>query len=682
MRQLTDTESIISQKDEPLDLAELASVEESRAVEEFRTGHHAEMLHQNLIISSVAKEENLPMASTSNDNLMKSNSFSKYLVKKLPSNVDTEHSVFDELLSDSDERPSPLQRPLSEETSDDVFTGDEPVFKEKTASERSVNKSRKGFTVSDKGDEPRIAATELSNTKLSQSSPPPVRAGTVSPYSDSSSTSSLILEDKGQFQSIKVDEPLDIDERPKSVNLTDLNIYIPGPPKERTRALSPSELVIPSPPLEFSDNQEENFSYQFINVEDNESSTESSNNGTLSSSSSSSDVIEFMVNGVVGSSAQKNSSPVDGGRTLDNEVSNDDEVVEFMKREDNQTALLNEEADSGLLQNHIDERAGLSEQNDSNEDKPLTVFLARKTPSYKNSTSFNENDKIHHGLSVLPGSEIRDENARRQSEPVIPSLTLPRSPGLDLKKERIMSPLFFSAESESSSPKTYHFRSHSDNESNHFHFESPRAVNKTSTENQPLTLPSTPLAVRRSMFHSLCSVDNASKSKSLPNDFTYDEFNEYLDACKAAIVKSLQLADELNSLVGEKKCLTEQGIEDEEHDRQSYVDVIRSCGKSLSNKTKELVSLSTSGNIRALHRFLRSSQNEIERMVVAVTTLENSTTIANLIKDVVLEYTEVVKCLKKSTGKPLTDPDVVNLIEKINELTFSSTILLRGLRPN
>lgn len=683
LRQLTDTESLVSQKDESLDLAELAPGEESRDVKKFHTGHDAEMLHQNLIISSVAKEENLQMDITSNDNLMKSNSFSKYLVKKLPNTVDTEHSLFDELMSDSEERPSPLQRPLSE-ASDDVFTGDELVCKENAENKRSSDKSRNSFAVSDKGDEPNIATSELSNAKLSECSLPPVRASTISTDSDSSSSSILAFEVEEQFEGIKVGNELpDLDERPKSVNLTDLNIYIPGPPKEPTRALSPSELVIPSPPLEFSDSQGTNFSYQFIDVEDNESSTASSNNDTLSSASSSSDVIEFMVNGVVGGNAAKSSSAVDDGCTLDNEISNDDEVVEFMKPEDNHNIRLYEEADNGLLQNHMDERAGLSEQNDSNDDRSLKGFQGRNSPSLKKSASFNENDKIlYHGWSVSRESEIRDENARRQSEPYIPSLTLPKSPGLDLKRERIMSPLFFSAGNESSPPKTCHFRSHSDTESKNFHVESQRAINKISTEYRQLTLPSTPLAVRKSQFHSLCSIDNALKSKSLPDNLSYDEFNEYLDACKTAIVKSLQLVDELNSLVRGKKCLAEQSIEEGDQERQSYVDVIRTCGKSLSNKTKELVSLSTSGNIRALHRFLRSSQNEIQSMVVAITTLESSTTIANLIRDVVVEYAEVVKCLKKSTGKPLADPDVVNLIEKINELTFSSTILLRGLRSN
>ena len=676
LKQLTDTDSLLSQKDESLGVSELGSVERPD-IKEFLTDHDAQMLHQSIAVSSVAKEETLPTASA----LLKSNSFSKYLINNIPNKSDNERSLLDELMSDSDEKPSPLHRPLSQ-ISDDVFAGDEPVCSENTEGILSSDESRDELTRPSNRMEPQARASpELRGTALSQNSSPLLRTGSRSPESDLSSSSSLVLEVNERCEGVKINE--EIDERPKSVNFPDLNIYIPGPPKEPTRAISPSELVIPSPPLEFADSQEAGFSYQFIDEGDKDSSTESSDNSTSSSPSSSSDVVEFMVNGGDNIDALKISSAVDGDLRLGNEELNDDEVVEFMKPESNHNVRLYEETNPRCVQNHTEDGTRPSERTEGDKDKSDAVYLSRKFPSFMKSASFNENDRTHYQrLKISHVSAIRDENARRQSDPFVPSLTLPRSPGVDLKKERIMSPLFFSAENESLSPKRYHFRSHSDIESKHFHFKSPVSVDEGSTGNYRLTLPDTPTAIRRSQYHSLCSTESASNSDSLSNIVSYDEFSEYLDACKTAITKSLQLVEQMDSVIRDSKSVNGPYLDSEDPEKQSYVDVIGTCARSLSNKTKELVSLSTSANTSALHRFLRSSQNEVQSMVVAIVALEDSTTLANLVKDVVREYAEMIKCLKNSTAKPLTDPDVVRLIEKISELAFSSTILIRGLKSN
>ena len=652
-------------------------------MEKFLIKHDAQMLHQNVAMSSVAKDDEIipngdlkhPLVET------KCDSFEKYLVNKLPNNADTENSPFDELASDLDERPASLLRPLSE-ISDDVFTGDEQVYKENPSHKPDHDEAENEFKVSRNHDESRPSTSDSESTEPADTFVAPATAGIKSSESLSSSLSSLELHANEQFEGIDLNNESHLDERPKSVNLADLDIYIPGPPKEPTRALSPSELMIPSPPLEFADNEESNISFQFLDDDEKTSSSESSNKSALSSfSSSSEDVVEFMVNKSVESSTPTKSTFVSGDNSLNNEDSNDEEEVEFMKPEDNVNVRLYDEQKSVSNKAQVEDTKLMPEQNNNDTDKLLAVSPMRKLPSIKKSYSLNENEKMRYqGLNTLLAAEMRDDGSRRQSEPLVTPLTLPKSPSLDLKKERIMSPLFFSAENESpSSSQVHHFRSHSDNESKPDHSESPL---KSSAENHRLLLPSTPLSLRKNQYFALNSTENVSKFNSLPNSFTFDEFNEYIDACKAAIAKAVQLEGELDVLITENKRANRLSFESEDPERHSYSDVMRTCAKSLSNKTKELAPMSTSGNVTGLRRFIRSSQNEVQSMVVAITTLKNSTTVANLVKDVVVEYIEVVKCLKKSTGKPLTDPDVVKLVEKINELSFSSTILVRGLRSS
>ena len=676
MKQAPDADSLFSHEEVTLDPTELNSARKLHDMKEFSTVHNAQTTQQNLAVSS-GEEEHLGVT------LMKTNSFSKYLVNKLPSNADTERSLLDELMSDSDERPSPSHRPLSVE-SDEVFAGGEQIGKGNSEDRLIGSELKNEYSVLNQRDELCTQVPQPSSVKLELNSPT-ARTGSKSPDSDISSNSSIVFEVHEDNENIEINgETQDIDDRPKSVNLTDLNIYIPSPPKEPTRALSPSDLVIPSPPMEFADNQEASFSYQFIDVEERDNSTESSDNSVMSSSSSASDVVEFMGDKVNTSDAPENCSTADKSCSLNIEESNDEDVIEFMKPEDNDNVRLYEEASQDPIHNHVSDRTCPSEQNDCNKDRPLVAPPVAKLPQLQKSTSFNEKDKAHYEklLNYPLNSVLKYENSRRQSEPDIPSLALPRSPGLDLKRERILSPLFFSVENGPFSPQTYHTRSHSDTGAKSFHFESPPRRDKMPGENQRLTLPSTPSAIRRNQYDAICSTEITSKSSSLPSKFSYDEFSDYLDACKTTIAKSLQLEDELDSLISKNKRLNRLSFESEDAERDSYVDVMRNCAKSLSNRVKELAYLSTNGKIVALHRFLRSSQNDIQSIVGAITTLGNSTTVANLVKDLVVEYIELVKCLKKSTGKPLTDVDVVKLIEKINELTFSSTILIRGLKPS
>ena len=670
MKQAPDADSLFSHEEVTLDQTELNSARKLHDIKEFPN------VQQNLAVSSVDEEH-------SGVTLLKTNSFSKYLVNKLPSNADTEQSLLDELMSDSDERPSPSHRPVSIE-SDEVFAGSEQMGRDKSEDKLSGGQLKNDYGVSSQRDESLTQVPEHGSVKLKQNSPS-VRTGSKSPDSDISSNSSIVFEVQEDVDSIEINgEAQDIDDRPKSVNLTDLNIYIPSPPKKPTRALSPSDLVIPSPPMEFADNEETSFSYQFIDVEERDSSTESSDNSVMSSSSSASDVIEFLGDKVNTSDAPKNCKTADSSCSLNIEESNDEEVIEFMKPEDNDNVRLYEEASQDPIHKHAGDSACLSEQNDHIKDKSLAASPVARLPPLQKSMSFNEKDKAHSQklLNYPLNSVLRDENSRRQSEPDIPSLALPKSPGLDLKRERILSPLFFSVENGPLSPQTYHTRSHSDTGAKNFHFESPLPRDKIPGVNQRLTLPSTPLAIRRNQYDTLCSTEIPLKSSSLPSKFSYDEFSDYLDACKTTISKSLQLEDELDSLISKNKRSNRLSFESDDAERDSYVDVMRNCAKALSNRVKELSFLSTNGNIVALHQFLRSSHKEIQSIVGAITTLGNSTTVANLVKDVVVEYIELVKCLKKSTGKPLTDPDVVKLIEKINELTFSSTILIRGLKPS
>lgn len=616
-----------------------------------------------IAISSLTKEEKLtPDGSPKRDTLKTNrNSFEKYLINQLPNNIESNNSNDNA----SEERPW-LLRPLSQ-LSDDVFTGEGKSKREFDARDNVILESP----------EEEVNSEFQSNEQVNISSNP---ADFHASETFSSPEGSLILDTNNGNITFDSDELRDLEERPKSVNLADLNIYIPGPPKETTRELSSHELIIPSPPFEFADAAETKFEFEFI--EDQEDSTESDGSKLSFSSSSSEDVVEFMI------SADEIENVRDGGKADDSDDTSlgneeagdnddDDDEVEFMNADDMNNARIYEQSKKEHMPN---------EQNNNDKMKSVDASEAYSMQSQNKGYNLNEKDTTQIQKEAnLNINAIGGEILRRLSEPNIPPRTLPSSPSLELKRERIASPLFFSAENESRTltRRDHLIQSHSDTESMHNEFESPQRLDKNqSTDHNRLKLPSTPLSLRRNQFHALNATINASQYNSLPNGFSFDLFNEYIDECKTAISKSSKLEEELSRLIDESKRLNRQSYVGDDPERQSYIDVMRTCARSLAKKTKDVVSLSTTGDIAALNRFIRSSQNEVQSIVVAIITLKNSTAIANLVKDVVVEYIEVVKCLRKSTGKPLTDPDVVQLVEKTNELSFSSSILVRGLRSN
>ena len=571
-------------------------------------------------------------------------SFNKYLVQKVPSDASelTKHNPLDFLSSDAEERPASLLRPFSN-ASDDVFAETNEAGTVQSNDVKLVTKSMQYPSGS-----PKRAVSPKPDSVSSVSSSP-------LPRPSSSASSEVSLPMSPTSPQPWSDEG-DID-RPQSVNLADLNIYIPSPPKKSTRALSPSELRIPSPPCEFADHHSD---VDTSTVEEKKQSPDSS---TLSSRSSSpEEVVEFMTDQSLNDSNKTNEE------SMSSPGSSPEEVVEFMKPEELTNVRLYET-----------ERPALN--NDNTESVPKKIDTSSSSTIVEGTyCAVNNSVSANQARKDRPG----DISITRESEAVVLPLKLPKSPSLDLKNERVASPLFFSVDniSPASSPTYNHFRSNSDLDVRFDHSDpfQQLVVNQSPTHGQHLILPNTPTSLRRNMYKSFGSADNVTKSTSLPNGFTFDDFNEFLDLCKTAISKTIKFEDELVSLIEENRRANRLSFEGDDPERQSYLDVMRTCSKSLSNRMKEVVTLATNANVKSLHKLVRSSQNEIENLVVAMTTVKNSTTLANLIKDVVLDYRDVMKYLKRSTGKSLTDPDAVKLIEKTNEMNFALTILIRGLR--
>ena len=639
-KQLTDADSLLSSREQTPVHEKIA---DSPYQTEDQVANGAYMV-LNEVTEDASSTEFSPRLGISRAN--NRDSFNKYLVQKVPSDALelTKHNPLDFLSSDAEERPASLLRPFSN-ASDDVFS--------ETNEEGTVQSNGKS------------TYHQLATQNMQYPSGSPERA--MSPRPDSvSSVSSSPLPRPSSSASSDVSLPMsptspqpwsdegDID-RPQSVNLADLNIYIPSPPKKSTRALSPSDLRIPSPPCEFADHHSD---VDSSTVEGKKRSPDSSTSSSRSSSPE--EVVEFMTDQSLNDSNKTNEESVSSPG------SSPEEVVEFMKPEELTNVRLYETESSTL---NKDNAESAPKQNVTSSTDVEGAYC-----TINNSVSANQASKNRPGKISIT----------RESEPIVLPLKLPKSPSLDLKNERVASPLFFSVDniSPASSPTYNHFRSNSDLDVRFDHSDpfQQLVVNQSPTHGQHLILPNTPKSLRRNMYKSFGSADNVTKSASLPNGFTFDDFNEFLDLCKTAISKTIKFEDELSCLIEENRRANRLSFEGDDPERQSYLDVMRTCSKSLSNRMKEVVTLATNANVKSLHKLVRSSQNEVENLVVAMTTVKNSTTLANLIKDVVLDYRDVMKYLKRSTGKSLTDPDAVKLIEKTNEMNFALTILIRGLR--
>ena len=561
-----------------------------------------------------------------------SHSLDKYLVNKLDALENAEDSPLRDLPSDNDERPVTLLRPLSQ-ISDEVFDSESPVDAGNGA------EASKGLDSSPLSLSPEPS---LDKFRAISDSPIPQPEWEVDEFSISTDAHSN-------------------EDRPQSINLDDLNIYIPAPPKNTTRAISPRELVIPSPPQDFSDDTEARFDYEGETSEPKlylQESPESSSSSTRSSSSE--EVIEFM----------QSEDAMDEGTAKAGRISppseSPDEEVEFMTPDKitNVRIYQNDINDSAKeeLKGNVVKKENICECDVEPSRRTKEKF--NSLPILRKSHSVNESDCASFSTSAsAKEEEIKYSGVRRQTEPLVLPLVLPKSPSLELKNERVASPVFFSLQNIPSNSNL-----------------GPFATNTNVERTDRLILPSTPLSLRRNQFATLCSADNITKTHSLPNCFSFNEFNGYMDECKDSISKCEQFEEELCALIEENKLADRKSFEGDDPERGSFIEVMRTGARSLLNRTKDLVTMATSGNIKGLHIFVRSSKHEIENLVVAMTTVKNSVTLATLIKDVVVGYKEVISHLKKGTGKPLTDPEIVKLIEKTNELSFSSNILVRGLR--
>ncbi|XP_065058332.1 uncharacterized protein LOC135686094 isoform X2 [Rhopilema esculentum] len=625
----TDSESVLSHKDE------LSDSENQEQNHNYRV--NSDILTTQLHKLDTIEESGSFTTKSDKPSLIRENSHSldKYLVNKLDALEKAEDSPLRDLPSDNDERPVPLLRPLSQ-ISDEVFDSESPVD-----AGNGVEDS-KGLDSSPLSLSPEPS---LDKFRAISDSPIPQPEWEVDEFDISTDAHSN-------------------EDRPQSINLDDLNIYIPAPPKNTTRAISPRELVIPSPPHDFAGDTEALFDYEGESSEFKvylQESPESKSSSTRSSSSE--EVIEFMHS----EDATDESTAKEGRISPPSE--SPDEEVEFMTPDKitNVRIYQNDINDSAKeeLKENVVKKENICECDVEPSRRTKEKF--NSLPILRKSHSVNESDCSSFSTSAIAEEgEIKYPGVRRQTEPLVLPLILPKSPSLELKNERVASPVFFSLQNIPSDSNPGPFQQ----------FATSTNLEKTDR----LILPSTPLSLRRNQFTTLCSADNIAKTHSLPNSFSFNEFNGYMDECKDSISKCEQFEEELCALIEENKRADRKSFEGDDPERGSFIEVMRTGARSLLNRTKDLVTMATSGNIKGLHIFVRSSKHEIENLVVAMTTVKNSVTLATLIKDVVVGYKEVISHLKKGTGKPLTDPEIVKLMEKTNELSFSSNILVRGLR--
>eukprot|EP00794_Sanderia_malayensis_P007428 gene7428-8250_t len=532
-------------------------------------------------------------AKSDRPNLSYQNSFAKYLVQKEPKETNKDTAMNELLSPDGNGPASSIRRPLSS-GSDEVFFGG-------------------------RHDSPG--------------------SGNPSTVADLQTCYEDVYDSEG---------------RPMSVNLEDLNIYIPGPPKIATEELNESDIRIPSPPEEFADNTDGSRRAARIDDEDLTESTEDS-----SRSSSPDEPVEFM---------QPNSGPTRIIATRDSDP-----------RTATNSVNCTDEPSVELSDSDIEKPADSSSSDGSVE------FLNKEIPIEKlniKEVSIRTGDanKSERNDGLL------DTNNKLQTESVKLSLDLPTKQLSPFREQRVVSPLFFSVSDLHENDKKgdfHHKKSSSDIDVNYDHSDpfcqlDSGAHSSATTPNQVkgerLTLPSTPRQLRWNQYQD--HVDNQqARYNSLPSSFSFEEFNVFAENCKMAVRKALSLEDQLLELIEDVKKSNRRSFEVEDAERQSYLDVMRTCSRSLVNKTKDIVQLVTNGDLKALGKLIKSSQNEVENVVVAMLSLRESLTLANLTMDMIVEYKEVITSIKKSTAKPITDPDVVTLMEKNDELTFALTLL-------
>ena len=163
----------------------------------------------------------------------------------------------------------------------------------------------------------------------------------------------------------------------------------------------------------------------------------------------------------------------------------------------------------------------------------------------------------------------------------------------------------------------------------------------------------------------------------------------FVNSCKFVKTKTVELDRQLNSSLTGK---SNNRIQDNEsiHDRQSLLNIMRSCARSLTNDLKEVVSVTSKSDIRELEIFVEDSMTTIEKLAKSSKEFKEKCCVSGndqsvnefltLVKDVLLQYREVVSGMQSAMGKTLSDPTVVSLIERTNQMAFALTIVLRKMR--